>query len=121
LPSARRWHTSSGTGTAWAVLTTLPIHSRAFRLPAPAQAAKRAGFTSFPPYLLVAMLRYYTTEAWEARKRDVEVPVPEQVDLEPLRAPGLQVGRARCPSCGLLHKGPACGCYLCRLARARVC
>ncbi|EFN51528.1 hypothetical protein CHLNCDRAFT_33094 [Chlorella variabilis] len=56
------------------------------------QAAKRPRFSSFPPYLLVQMLRYYRTETGEEKKLDVEIPVPEELDLEPLRAQGLQAG-----------------------------
>ena len=61
----------------------------------PMQATKRTRFSSFPPYLLVQMQRYYTTETWEAKKRDVEVLVPVELNLELLRAQGLQVCSAR--------------------------
>ncbi|KAL4452659.1 hypothetical protein ABPG75_008321 [Micractinium tetrahymenae] len=50
-------------------------------------ASKRTRFTSFPPYLLVQMRRYYA-ENWEAKKMKVLVEAPQQLDLEQLRSPG---------------------------------
>ncbi|KAL4439029.1 hypothetical protein ABPG77_006966 [Micractinium sp. CCAP 211/92] len=55
-------------------------------------AGKRTRFTSFPPYLLVQMRRYYA-ENWEAKKMKVLVEAPHQLDLEALRSPrGPQPG-----------------------------
>jgi ubiquitin carboxyl-terminal hydrolase 5/13 len=52
-------------------------------------ATKRTRFTSFPPYMLVQMRRYYTDiNTWEAKKLDVEVEAPQELDLESLRVKG---------------------------------
>ncbi|PSC74028.1 ubiquitin carboxyl-terminal hydrolase 5 isoform X1 [Micractinium conductrix] len=52
-------------------------------------ASKRTRITSFPPYLMVQMRRYYVDEErWEAKKMDVLVEPPAVLDLEPLRVPG---------------------------------
>lgn len=52
-------------------LTLCPPQSP-LRPPIPsAQATKRTRFSSFPPYLLVQLRRYYTSENWEAKKLDV--------------------------------------------------
>ena len=48
----------------------------------------RTRVTSFPPYLLVQMRRYYSTGKWERRKLDVAVAAPQQLDLEGLRGQG---------------------------------
>ena len=42
-------------------------------VPAPPQATKRTRFSSFPPYLLVQMRRYYTSQSWEPKKQDVSL------------------------------------------------
>lgn len=53
------------------------------------QAVKRTRFSSFPPYLLVQLRRYYTsTDTWEPKKMDVEVEAPLLLELESLRAVG---------------------------------
>lgn len=52
-------------------------------------ATKRTRFTSFPPYLLVQLRRYYTdVNTWEPKKLDVEVEAPQELDLASLRAKG---------------------------------
>lgn len=39
-------------------------------------ATKRARMRTFPPYLAVAMQRYFVDSSWVPRKMDVDVPVP---------------------------------------------
>ncbi len=48
-------------------------------------------FGSFPPYLLVQLRRYYVAPDWTPKKMEVLVEVPDQLDLEQLRAKGPQV------------------------------
>jgi hypothetical protein len=40
----------------------------------------------------VQLQRYYTDDSWQPRKKEVEVPAPQHLDLEGLRGQGLQVG-----------------------------
>lgn len=56
-------------------------------------ASKSHRIASFPPYLLVRMGRYYVDKTtWTAKKLECEVLVPDEVDLESLRAGGPQPG-----------------------------
>ncbi|KAL4854620.1 Ubiquitin carboxyl-terminal hydrolase 5 [Chlorella vulgaris] len=64
------------------------------------QAIKRTRFSSFPPYLLVQLQRYYTDDSWQPRKKEVEVPAPQHLDLEGLRGQGLQPGEQLQPDDG---------------------
>jgi ubiquitin carboxyl-terminal hydrolase 5/13 len=54
-------------------------------------AKKTLRFLTFPKYLVVKMSRYYYSENWEPLKMEVEVTMPEDLDLEPYRAQGRQV------------------------------
>lgn len=54
------------------------------------QAKRFSRIANFPPYLMLQMNRYYVTEQWVAKKLEVLVDVPEQVDLEWLRGSGPQ-------------------------------
>eukprot|EP00037_Helgoeca_nana_P028304 m.332262 g.332262 ORF g.332262 m.332262 type:complete len:822 (-) comp27727_c1_seq35:2829-5294(-) len=55
-------------------------------------AKKTLRFLTFPKYLVVKMSRYYYSENWEPLKMEVEVTMPEDLDLEPYRAQGRQEG-----------------------------
>ncbi|KAI7836344.1 hypothetical protein COHA_009767, partial [Chlorella ohadii] len=78
-------------------------------------ATKRTRLTSFPPYLLVQLRRYYTdVDTWQAKKLDVEVEAPQELDLEPLRAKGgpqpgegLQPEEAEAPAAAAAAPAPA--------------
>ena len=60
-------------------------------------AVRRARMATFPPYLAVKISRYYVdTTTWEPKKLDVDIQVPETLDLASLKAP------ARDPNEGLL-------------------
>lgn len=39
-------------------------------------ASKRNRMRTFPPYLVVAMQRYFVDSSWVPRKMDVDVPIP---------------------------------------------
>ncbi|KAL3152058.1 hypothetical protein ABBQ32_001169 [Trebouxia sp. C0010 RCD-2024] len=54
------------------------------------QARRFSRIANFPPYLMLQMNRYYVTEQWVAKKLEVLVDVPEQLDLEWLRGRGPQ-------------------------------
>eukprot|EP00877_Chromochloris_zofingiensis_P011173 jgi/Chrzof1/6309/Cz18g03010.t1 len=56
------------------------------------QATKRTRFASYPPYLLIQLKRYYVAEDWTPKKLEVEVPVPDELNLEQLRGNGPQPG-----------------------------
>ena len=51
-------------------------------------ATRRARFATFPPFLAVSLRRYYVDDQWRPRKLDALVPVPTELDLTALRAPG---------------------------------
>jgi len=51
-------------------------------------ATRRARFATFPPFLAVSLRRYYVDSQWRPRKLDALVPVPTELDLTALRAPG---------------------------------
>ena len=54
-------------------------------------------FKTFPPYLAVQMQRFFIDSNWTMKKRDVLVAAPDTLDLEPLRAQGLQPGETLLP------------------------
>jgi len=53
-------------------------------------AKKTIKISTFPSYLVLQLNRYYFSETWEPTKKDVEVPMPEELDLEGYRGKGLQ-------------------------------
>mmetsp|Transcript_62 Transcript_62/g.92 ORF Transcript_62/g.92 Transcript_62/m.92 type:complete len:885 (-) Transcript_62:589-3243(-) len=53
-----------------------------------ASATRRTRFATFPPYLLVALKRYYVGPDWTPKKMEVLVEVPDQLNLEHLRSTG---------------------------------
>ncbi|CAG9463821.1 unnamed protein product [Pedinophyceae sp. YPF-701] len=60
--------------------------------------AQTSRLKTFPPYLFVMLQRYYADPAdWTAKKLEVEVEVPDQVDLEFLRGHGPQEGETLQP------------------------
>ena len=58
---------------------------------------RQVRFKTFPPYLVVQMQRFFIAADWTMKKRDVLVPAPDVLDLEPLRAQGLQPGEVLLP------------------------
>lgn len=62
---------------------------------APAQAAKRTRFATFPEVLLVQLRRYYVAEDWTPRKMEVAVDMPARLSLEAWRSSGVQVRALR--------------------------
>ena len=61
-------------------------------LKANSQASKTTRITSFPPYLMVHLRRYYIGEDWTPKKLDVLVEMPDRISLEGLRSAGQQAG-----------------------------
>lgn len=49
---------------------------------------KSLKFTSFPPYLMVHLRRYYVDSDWTPKKLEVLVEMPENFSLEYLRSGG---------------------------------
>eukprot|EP00040_Diaphanoeca_grandis_P027879 m.159692 g.159692 ORF g.159692 m.159692 type:complete len:829 (-) comp31148_c0_seq1:27-2513(-) len=60
-------------------------------------AKKSQRFKTFPKYLAIQINRYYVSETWEPKKLDVEVPMPESIDLEQYRGKGLQENETQLP------------------------
>ncbi|CAN0426334.1 unnamed protein product, partial [Discosporangium mesarthrocarpum] len=60
-------------------------------------ATKQSRMGNFPRYLLVQLRRYYTDDTWQPKKLDVEVTVPEQLDLEAFRSTGMQADEMAMP------------------------
>ncbi len=56
------------------------------------KAQKTTRFTSFPPYLMVHLRRYYVGEDWTPKKLEVLVDIPDEFSLESLRSQGRQPG-----------------------------
>lgn len=51
-------------------------------------ALKRTRFQTFPQYLVVHLKRYYITEDWTPKKLDAAVLMPQELDLNELKASG---------------------------------
>jgi len=60
-------------------------------------AVKTTRLATFPDYLLIQLLKFKVDESWQPVKLDVEVGMPEQLDLSALRGTGLQVGEQSLP------------------------
>ena len=60
-------------------------------------ALKTTRLTTFPRYLVLTIARYYTSEDWQPKKRAVQVPMPESLDLTAMRARGVQEGETLLP------------------------
>jgi ubiquitin carboxyl-terminal hydrolase 5/13 len=60
-------------------------------------AKKTMRIKTFPRYLVLVMKRYDVNERWEPVKLEVEVLMPEQLDLEAYRAKGLQPDETELP------------------------
>ncbi|KAG5191063.1 hypothetical protein JKP88DRAFT_347491 [Tribonema minus] len=66
-------------------------------VPGRGMASKRQRLANFPRYLLVQLKRYYVDESWQPKKLEVEVDVPDKLDLTAFRAQGLQPGESLLP------------------------
>jgi len=53
---------------------------------------------TFPEYLAVKIARYYIDKHWTPQKYEVEVPVPESIDISFMRGKGLQTNEDELPS-----------------------
>lgn len=51
-------------------------------------ALKRTRLSTFPPYLVVRLKRYYVAEDWTPKKLDAAVPMPDELDLSELKSFG---------------------------------
>eukprot|EP00755_Sulcionema_specki_P034796 Sspe_Gene.103641::Locus_79475_Transcript_1_1_Confidence_1.000_Length_2558::g.103641::m.103641/K11836/USP5_13, UBP14; ubiquitin carboxyl-terminal hydrolase 5/13 len=60
-------------------------------------ALKTTRFQTFPPYLVLNMSRIYL-DGWEPKKMEVEVPMPDDLDLTAYKASGLQPGEEEMPA-----------------------
>lgn len=61
------------------------------------QCARTARLATMPRYLAVQVQRYSLDENWTPCKLDCMVPMPDTLDLEPLRGRGLQPGEVELP------------------------
>ena len=56
-------------------------------------ATKTQKFSSFPPFIVVQVQRYYVDDTWTPKKLEVKLEVPHILDLESFRAsPGISPG-----------------------------
>ena len=60
-------------------------------------AKKTVRLTTFPDYLLIQLLKFRVDESWQPVKLDVEVDMPDSLDLGPLRGRGQQPGEVSLP------------------------
>jgi len=60
-------------------------------------AKKTIRMATFPDYLMVHLLKFSVDESWQPVKLDVEIDMPEQLDLSSLRGKGLQEGEVNLP------------------------
>jgi len=60
-------------------------------------AKKTIRMATFPNYLLVQLLKFRVDESWQPVKLDVEIDMPEQLDLTSLRGKGQQEGEVNLP------------------------
>lgn len=58
---------------------------------------KTQRFSTFPDYLLIQLRKYTFNVDWTPRKIDVSMNVPDEIDLNSLRAGGLQYGESLMP------------------------
>ncbi|MEW5315258.1 MAG: hypothetical protein WDW38_006701 [Sanguina aurantia] len=55
-------------------------------------ATKRSRFSTFPPYLVLQMQRYFQDQDWTYKKLEVLIEVPDILDLTALRSSGPEPG-----------------------------
>ena len=60
-------------------------------------AKKTVRMATFPDYLMVQLLKFKVDESWQPVKLDVEVDMPDSLDLSSLRGRGLQAGEVSLP------------------------
>jgi ubiquitin carboxyl-terminal hydrolase 5/13 len=72
----------------WGADETIEGYKSAAAGGAATRAARRARLASFPPFLAIQLNRYYVAADWTPQKLEVEVDVPEALDLGWLRATG---------------------------------
>jgi len=60
-------------------------------------AKKTVRLSTFPDYLLIQLLKFRVDESWQPVKLDVEVEMPNILDLERLRGQGLKPGEVNLP------------------------
>ena len=60
-------------------------------------AIKSNRLQTFPKYLFVELSRYYVNDKWVPEKHDVEIPVPEQINIQNLRGKGKQENEEEMP------------------------
>jgi len=58
---------------------------------------KTQRFLTFPDYLLIQLKKYTYNDDWTPRKLDVSMEVPDEIDLNSLRATGYQHGETPMP------------------------
>lgn len=68
-------------------------------------AKKRMRLSTFPQYLLVQLKKFDVGPDWQPYKLDVEVQMPDQIDLAQLQAKGKQDGEEEMPEDKEVRKG----------------
>lgn len=61
-------------------------------------AKKRMRFKTFPDYLIIQLKKFDVDASWVPYKLDVEVEMPDEIDLGCLRGTGLQSGEEELPA-----------------------
>jgi len=60
-------------------------------------AGKSMRLASFPDFLMIQLLKFQTDENWQPVKLDIEVDMPDSLDLESLRGTGKKEGEQELP------------------------
>jgi ubiquitin carboxyl-terminal hydrolase 5/13 len=58
---------------------------------------KTQRFLTFPDYLLIQLKKYTFNDDWTPRKLDISMEIPDELDLNSLRATGFQTGETPMP------------------------
>eukprot|EP00658_Telonema_sp_P-2_P010939 TRINITY_DN14162_c0_g1_i1.p1 TRINITY_DN14162_c0_g1~~TRINITY_DN14162_c0_g1_i1.p1 ORF type:complete len:790 (-),score=240.69 TRINITY_DN14162_c0_g1_i1:134-2503(-) len=70
---------------------------------------KRTRFGTFPPYLLLQVMRYeFDMSTMTSHKLEVDLPMPDNLDLNPYRGTGLQEGEVEMDEDVTVTPAPAC-------------
>ncbi len=64
------------------------------------KAYESRSFLTFPRYLAVQINRYYLSDKWVPEKHEVEIPIPEKIDIGFMKGKGFQENEKKLPKAG---------------------
>jgi ubiquitin carboxyl-terminal hydrolase 5/13 len=70
-------------------------------------ALKSFRMDTFPKYLVMAVNKFYLSETWTPKKKEISLQVPAELDLTPFKAAGLQPGEIVMPEEAAAPAAPA--------------